>query len=108
MPPTPIKIHWNANLFLSLKAPFIPETTSFFIAIDTLMCLHAQSPPLSGTAGTVARQASFSVGFPRREHWSGWPFPPPGNLPDPGIEPESLESPSLAGRFFITAPPGKP
>ena len=37
---------------------------------------------------TVALQASFSMGFPRQEYWSGLPFPPPGDLPHPGIEPE--------------------
>ena len=38
-----------------------------------------------------------------------WPWiPPPGDLPDPGIKPTSLTSPSLAGRFFTTQPPGKP
>ena len=43
----------------------------------------------------------FSVqGFSRQEYWSGLPFPPPGNLPDPGIEFPSLVSPALAGRFF--------
>ena len=57
------------------------------------------------TLWTVARQAPLSVRFPRREYWSGLPFPPPGDLPDPGIEPTS---PALAGRFFITEPPGKP
>ena len=36
------------------------------------------------------------------------PFPSPGNLPDPGIEPKSLASPALAGGFFTTAPPGEP
>ena len=36
------------------------------------------------------------------------PFPAPGDLPDPGAEPESLASPALAGRTFTTAPPGKP
>ena len=40
--------------------------------------------------------------------WVGLPFPPPGHLPDPGIEPESLASPALTGRFSATAPPGKP
>ena len=40
-------------------------------------------------------------------YWSG-PFPKPRDLPDPGIEPESLVSPALAGRFFITVPPGTP
>ena len=46
--------------------------------------------------------------FPRQEHWSGLPFPPPGDLPDPGIKPVSLVSPALTGRFFPTVPSGKP
>ena len=57
---------------------------------------------------TVACQAPLSMGFPRQEHWSGLPFPPPGDLPDPGIEPLSLMSPALAGRFFSTESLGKP
>ena len=44
--------------------------------------------------------------FPRQEYWSGLPFPPPGCLPDPGIEPGSRLSPMLAGRFFTTESPG--
>ena len=44
----------------------------------------------------------------RQEYWSGLPFPPPGDLPDPGIEPASLASPALAGGFFTTLPPEKP
>ena len=46
--------------------------------------------------------------FSRQEYWSGLPFPPPGNLPDPGIKPKSLVSSVLAGRFFTNEPPGKP
>ena len=46
--------------------------------------------------------------FSRQEYCSGLPFPTPGNLPNPGIEPSSFVSPALAGRFFITASPGKP
>jgi len=46
--------------------------------------------------------------FSRQGYWSRLPFPTPGDLPDPGIEPMSLVSPALAGRFFTTAPPGKP
>jgi len=46
--------------------------------------------------------------FSGLEYWSGLSFPTPGDLPHPGIEPMSLESPALAGRFFTTAPPGKP
>ena len=53
----------------------------------------------------VASQASLTTGFPRQEYWSGLPFPPPGDLSDPEIEPAS---PALAGRFFTTEPPGKP
>ena len=41
--------------------------------------------------------------FSRHEYWSGLPCPPPGDLPDPGIEPTSLRSPALAGRFFTTS-----
>ena len=40
------------------------------------------------------------MGFSRQEHRSGLPCPPPGDLLDPGIEPVSLKSPALAGRFF--------
>ena len=60
---------------------------------------------LFATAWTVAHQAPLSTGFPRQEHWSGLPFPSPGALPDPGIEPAS---PALAGGFFTTEPPGNP
>ena len=49
-----------------------------------------------------------SVQGSRQEYWSGFPFPPPGDLPDPGIEPTSLVSPALAGRFFTIMPHGKP
>jgi len=41
-------------------------------------------------------------GFSRQEYWSGLPWSPPGNLPDPGIEPMSLMSPGLADGFFTT------
>ena len=64
-----------------------------------------QSCPSLSTPWTVAHQAPLSVEFSRQECWSGLPCPPPGDLPDPGIEPAS---PALAGRFFTTEPPGKP
>ena len=57
------------------------------------------------TPWTVACQAPLSMGFSRQEFWSGLPFPTPGDLPDPGIEPTS---PMLAGAFFTTGPPRKP
>ena len=51
---------------------------------------------------------SMSMEFSRQEFWSGLPYLSPVYLPDPGIKLASLASPSLAGRFFTTVPPGKP
>ena len=45
----------------------------------------------------------MSMGFSRQEYWSGLPSPPPGNIPDSGIEPASFMSPALAGGFFISS-----
>ena len=53
----------------------------------------------SATPWMVALQSPLSKLF-SRQYWSGLPFPPPGNLPDPGIEPASLMSPTLEGGFF--------
>ena len=50
-----------------------------------------------------ALQAPLSMGFSRQEYWSGLPCPPPGDLPDPGIEPMCLKSPALTGSFFATS-----
>ena len=55
------------------------------------------------TPWTVAHLAPLPMGFSRQEYWSGLPFPSPGDLPDQGIEPTSLLSPELAGRFFSTS-----
>ena len=52
---------------------------------------------------TVAHHAPLSMGFSRQEYWSGLLYPPPGDLPNPGIEPMSLMSPGLAGKFFTTS-----
>ena len=73
---------------------------SLLSSVQTLS--HVQ---LFSTTWTVAHQAPLSVEFSRQEYWIGLPFLPPGDLPDPGIEPVSL---ALAGEFFISEPPGKP
>jgi len=44
---------------------------------------------------TVTHQVPLPMGFPRHEYWSGFSFPSPGDLPDPGMEPESPMSPAL-------------
>ena len=54
---------------------------------------------------SVAHLAPLSMGFTRQEYWSGLPFPPPGDLPNPGIKPTY---PVLAVGFFTTELPGKP
>ena len=59
----------------------------------------------SATPWTVAHQASPSMGFSRQEHWSGLPFPSPGDLPNPGIKPRS---PTLEADGLTSEPPGKP
>ena len=69
----------------------------------TQMC-----PTLCNPMDYIACQAPLSMEFSRQEYWSGLPFPTPEDLPDPGIEPMSLASPALAGRFFTTVPPGSP
>ena len=68
------------------------------------MCVlsHVQ---LFETPWTVACQASLSMEFSKQEYWSRLSYPVPGDLPDPRIEPMS---PTLAGGFFTTEPPGKP
>ena len=55
----------------------------------------------------VAFQAPISMGFSRQENWSGFPFSPPGDLPDPEVEATSLVFPALTSGFFTTEPPGQ-
>ena len=67
--------------------------------------LVAKSCPTLVTPRTVAHQTSLSIGFSRQECWNGLPFPSPGDLPDPGIEPGS---PALQADSLLTEPLGKP
>ena len=61
---------------------------------------------LFATLWTVVHQAPLSMTFSRQEYWSALPFPPPEDLPSPGIESSSVSC--IANAFFTTAPPGKP
>ena len=58
-----------------------------------------------GTPWTVAHQPLWSMGFSRQEYWNGLPFPSPGDIPDPGIEPKS---PALQADALPSEPPRKP
>ena len=85
------------------------EQRSFSLASNfhTFKCI---CPPslrrvwLCAAPWAVDRQTLLSTGFSRQDYWSGLPFPSPGELPDPGIEPAP---PALAGGFFTTEPPDK-
>ena len=68
-----------------------------------LLCLVTSVVSDSVTLWTVACQAPLSVEFSRKEYWNGLPFPPPGDLPVPGIKHMSLMSPALAGGLFTTS-----
>ena len=90
----------------------ITSTATFFLYgnnfPDLCVCVQSLScVQLFATPWTIACQAPLSMGFFRQEYWSGLPFPPPGDLPNPGIELVSLVSPVLAGGFFTTEIPGK-
>ena len=101
--------YWTGESFLSLHL----NCSSLIVTVDLSrrLCVFKRSPKnwscvnaqslscvrLFATLWTVARQAPLSLGFPRQEYWSGLPFPSPGDLSDPGIEPGS---PFIVGRFF--------
>ena len=71
-----------------------------------VLCAQSLSyTQLFATPWTVAHQAPLSMGFSRQEYWSGLPFPSPGDLPDPGIEPRS---PALQADALTSEPPGMP
>ena len=78
--------------FLCLECPLSP------LCVCMLSRFH-----LFETLWTSACQAPLSMGFYRQEYWNGLPCPLPGDPPNPGIKPESLISPVLAGRFFTTS-----
>ena len=59
---------------------------------------------LRATPWTVAHEAPLSIGFSRQEYWSGWPCPPPGDRPDPGIEPWSPAAPALQAGALLLSP----
>ena len=111
----PKKLFFN-QLYFHLKER--QEGTLFFSrrrCVCVCVCMRARACAhvlryvwFSVTPRTVARQAPIFMEFSRQEYWSGLPFLPPGDLHDPGIQPESLEPPALAGGFFTSRSPGRP
>ena len=69
------------------------------------MCIRVCAPSVShvwlfAAPQTAIHQAPLPMDFSRQVYWSGFPFPTPGGLPNPGIKPTSPVSPALAGGFF--------
>ena len=83
------------------------HTTNFFVRmggnLEVYSCFQLLRCVLFfATPWTAARQTPLSMGFSREEYWSRLPFPSPGDLPDPGIEPASLVPSTLTGWFFTS------
>ena len=78
-------LEWGATAFSDLPVPSCFNHVGLF-----------------ATLWTLAHHAPLSMGFSRQEYWNGLQCPPPGDLPNPGVEPMFLMSPALAGRFFTT------
>ena len=90
---------WGRGIFLSLYRDAY---------VRACVPSHFSCVRLCETPWAAAHQAPLSVGFCRQKYRSGLPCPPPGDLPDPGNECESLLSPALAGGSLPLEPPGKP
>ena len=104
-------MQWPGGLETCQGAECLPLSESGFLHLHSAnwhlhicVCMSVRSvvsdswrPPMDGSPPVI-----------RQEHWSGFPFPLPGDLPDPRIEPASLASPALAGGLFTALPPEKP
>ena len=98
----------HSNLLLFLIFSFSILQTLLYIYLKDFnmhMCMCASVVWLCNP-WTVACQSPLSMEFSRKEYWSRLPFPTPGNLPNPGIEPVSIAPPTLAGGFFSSEPSG--
>ena len=82
----------------------LEDWENFLCNAFSVLC-RSSCVQLFATPWMVAHQAPLSMGLCRQEYWNGLPFPSPGDLPDPRIEPES---PALASGFFTNVPLGKP
>ena len=95
------KFHWN---FLTYSKERKCESVSHSVISNSLVVVVSKSCPAVVIPRSAACQAPLSMGFSRREYWSGLPFPSPGDLPNPGIELGSL---ALQADSLPSEPPGK-
>ena len=90
------------HLIIYWECPIYYARYKKYVCVCVYMCVLS-CVQLFLIPWTIAHQAPLSMEFCRQEYWSQSPFSTPGYLPNPGIEPKSLASPTLAGRFFITS-----
>ena len=107
-----IYIFTNVLFYLSNYPSILGFSLTFFVSLCVCVCVCLCDQLLSSvwlfeTSWTVACQAPLSMEFSRQEYWSELAFPPPGDLPNAGIESASLASPALAVGFFTALPPAK-
>ena len=98
-------IYTHTNTYIYIKYIYTCTHTHTHTHTHVLCCAQSFScVQLFVIPQTIAHQALLSTGFSRQESWSGWPCPPPGDLPKPGIEPRSS---SLQADSLPSEPPGK-
>ena len=100
LPPTPIPPALSRDHHPSAQSQVFSQKKEAWVKVESTHSGVSDSV----TPGTVAPQAPLSMGFSRQEYWSGEPFPSPGDLPSPGMEPRS---PTLQVDSLPTEPPGK-
>ena len=88
---------WDVKQLLCLKRCSLLVGDPYWFGRTNSICVLSHVWPFL-TPWTVAHQVPLSMGFSRQEYWSGLPFPPPGDLPNP----------ALAGSFLTTSTPRKP
>ena len=86
---------WSMGLHGRLSYQAQHSTHIHDVYMYACVLSHFSHVQLFAMLWTVAHQAPLCMGFSKQEYWSGLPFPPTGDLPDPGIEPASLASPTL-------------
>ena len=99
---------WNSSFSYTIS--LVSCTSNKIPSASPCMCMLTCFRPvqLFLTPWTVACQAPLSMGFSRQEHWSGLPYPPPGDLPDPGMEPVSPAFPALLANSLLLSHQGNP
>ena len=100
---SPREIHGNPLQYSCLENPMDRGAWQATGHKVQYMLSHFSRVWLFAAPWIIAHQAPLSMWFSRQEYWSGLPCPPPGDLADPGTEPESFVSPALAGGFFTTS-----